>query len=265
MSLGEIRYLILDMDGVLYRGNTALPGAASFLKWLDRRGIDYLMLTNNSVRTPAGWCEKMSALGMPVSEHHIMTAAQATGAYLYQRAPKGGSVYIIGGEGLHQAILGQPDVRFTLDERRPDYVVVGLDPELTYDKLRIGCLAIRAGAAFIASNPDTTFPSEEGVIPGAGTIAAALEACTSVKPTVVGKPEAVAFDLALARLGADRRLTAMLGDRLDTDIDGGRRAGLTTIMVMTGISTQQELEASLVKPDYVFAGLPELLAAFAAG
>jgi 4-nitrophenyl phosphatase len=265
LPLGEIRFLIMDMDGVLYRGERALPGAPALLEWLDQRGIRYLMLTNNSVRTPGGWCEKLAGLGMPVPEERVMTAAQATAAYLRHRAPEGGRVYIIGGKGLQQAILGEPDSLFTLDDRRPDFVVVGMDPGLTYDKLRLGCLAVRAGAVFIASNPDTTFPTEEGILPGAGSIVAALVACTSVNPTVIGKPEPIAFELALERLGADRRHTAMLGDRLDTDILGGQRAGLTTIMVMTGVSTPDELEASTVKPDYAFAGLPELLAAFANG
>ena len=163
------------------------------------------------------------------------------------RRPQGGRVYIIGGRGLHEAVLDESGGLFTLDDRRPDFVLVGLDLDFTYEKMKRGCLAIRAGARFIASNPDTTFPTEEGIVPGAGSLVAALEACTSVKPTVIGKPEQVAFDLALERLGADRRATAMLGDRLDTDILGGIRAGLTTIMVMTGVSTAEELAAAPVQ------------------
>jgi 4-nitrophenyl phosphatase len=262
IPLSDIRYLIIDMDGVLYRGNEALPGAQRFLPWLEARGIQYLMLTNNSVRTPSGWCQKMAALGMPVTEDRIMTAAQATGAYLRKLAPQGGRVYIIGGRGLEESVLDRGDGLFTLDERRPDFVVVGLDPHLTYEKLKRGCLAIRAGARFIASNPDATLPTEEGIVPGAGTIVAALEVCTSVKATVVGKPQRAAFELALDRLGADARQTAMLGDRLDTDILGGLQAGLTTLMVLTGVSTAQDLAASPYRPDYVFPGLPELMAAF---
>lgn len=261
LALHEIRYLIMDMDGVLYRGNRTLPGAAQFLTWLDRRGIRYLMLTNNSARTPAGWSEKMAKLGMPVPVDRVMTAAQATAAYLRQVSPSGARVYIIGGRGLHEAVLEENGGLFTLDAQRPDYVLVGLDTDFSYDKLRVGCLAVRAGARFIASNADLTFPAEEGLVPGAGALAAALEACTSVKPTVVGKPEQAAFDLALQRLGADRQVTAMLGDRLDTDILGGMRAGLATIMVMTGVSTVDELAASPYKPDYVFADLADLMQA----
>ncbi len=259
VALSDIRYLIMDMDGVLYRGNMVLPGAKEFLPWLEARGIRYLMLTNNSVRTPAGWGDKMAALGMPVSPDRIMTAAQATGAYLRKESPQGGRVYIVGGQGLTEAILGQGDGLFTLDERHPDFVLVGLDPDFTYEKMKRACLAIRAGARFIASNPDRTFPAEEGIYPGAGAIAAAIEACTDVKPLVIGKPEGAAFELALERLGADRRTTAMLGDRLDTDILGGIQAGLTTIMVLTGISSAADLAASPYRADYVFPGLPELM------
>jgi len=260
--LSRMRYLIMDMDGVLYRGNTALPGAMEFLPWLEERRIEYLMLTNNSGRTPAGWGDKMAALGMPVSAEHIMTAAQATAAYLHRVAPQGGRVYIIGGRGLEEAVLDNSGGLFVLDDRHPDFVCVGLDTGFTYDKLKRACLAIRAGARFIASNPDLTYPAEEGLLPGAGSLVAALEACTDVKALVIGKPEHTAFDLALERLGADPTATAMLGDRLDTDILGGIRAGLTTIMVLTGISTQADLAASAYHPDYVFPGLPELMAAF---
>lgn len=261
-ELSHIRYLIMDMDGVLYRGNTALPGAREFLPWLDRRRIPYLMLTNNSFRTPGGWSDKMAALDMPVAPDRIMTAAQATGAYLRHAAPQGARVYIIGGRGLEEAVLGTGDGLFTPDDRHPDFVLVGLDPSFTYDKLKRACLAIRAGARFIASNPDLTYPAEDGLLPGAGSLVAAVQACTDVKPLVIGKPERAAFDLALERLGADPAATAMLGDRMDTDILGGIRAGLTTIMVLTGTSTEAELAASPYRPDYVFAGLPELMAGF---
>jgi 4-nitrophenyl phosphatase len=262
LALADIRFLIMDMDGVLYRGNKPLPGGKEFLAWLDERGVGYLMLTNNTVRTPRGWGEKMAAMGMPVAGDRIMTAAQATAAHLIKMAPEGGSVYIIGGRGLEDAVLGESLGRFTLEERHPDFVLVGLDPEFTYEKMKRGCQAIRAGARFIASNPDTTFPAEDGIAPGAGAIVASLVACTSVQPLVIGKPEQIAFELALERMRADRGATAMLGDRLDTDILGGLRAGLTTLMVLTGISTPDDLAASPYKADYVFSGLPELLAAW---
>jgi len=255
LPLSQIRYLIMDLDGVIYRGNKPLPGAREFLPWLEARGIKYLMLTNNSVRTPAGW-------GMPVSPDRIMTAAQATAAYLRKVAPQGARVYVIGGRGLEEAVLKESGGLFTPDDRYPDFVVLGLDPAFTYEKMKRACLAIRAGARFIVSNPDLTFPAEDGLHPGAGALAAALQACTGVKPTVIGKPEQAIFNLALERLGADRQVTAMLGDRLDTDILGGLRAGLTTILVLTGISTEADLTASPYQPDYVFATLLDLMAAF---
>jgi len=253
--LARIRYLLADLDGVFYRGDRPLPGAADLVHWLDRQGIPYLFLTNNSTRTPEGYAEKLVRLGLPVRPEQVLTSALATRAYLEARFPRGTGLYFIGMKGLEEALLG--DGYFRWDEERPACVVVGLDTHLTYEKLRRATLLIRSGAAFIGTNPDRTFPAPEGIIPGCGAILAALEAATGVSPLVIGKPERWLLEEGMRRLGATPEHTAILGDRLDTDIAGGKRLGLVTLLVLTGVHGPADLEAADVQPDAVF---PDLVA-----
>lgn len=255
--LQSIRFLLADLDGVFYRGREALPGAAAFVAWLREHGIAFLFVTNNSTRTPAQYAEKLARMGIPAGPEQVLTSSLATRAYLEARAPRGTPVFFLGQRGLEEALF--EDGYFSLDDRSPAYVVVGLDTQLTYDKLRQACLLIRAGAAFIGTNPDRTFPSPEGITPGCGAILAALEAATDVRPTVIGKPERWLLDEAMRRLGADPAATAVLGDRLDTDILGGRRLGLSTLMVLTGVHGENDLRDSPIKPDLVYRDLLELL------
>lgn len=254
-TLARIRYLLADLDGVFYRGDMPLPGAAEFVHWLGQESIPYLFLTNNSTRTPQQYAEKLIRLGLPAHPEQILTSALAARAYLESRAPRGTGIYFIGMKGLEEALLG--DGYFRLEEERPAYVVVGLDTHLTYEKLRRATLLIRAGATFIGTNPDRTFPAPEGIIPGCGAILAALEAATGIPPIVIGKPERWMLEEGMRRLGATPDQTAILGDRLDTDVAGGKRLGLTTILVLTGVHGPAELEAAEVRPDAVF---PDLVA-----
>ncbi len=260
--LARIRYLLADLDGVFYRGDVPLPGAADFVRWLDRAGIPYLFLTNNSTRTPRQYAEKLARLGLPVRPEQVLTSALATRAYLEARAPRGTGIYLIGMGGLEEALLG--DGYFRLEEERPAYVVVGLDTHLTYEKLRRATLLIRAGATFIGTNPDRTFPAPEGITPGCGAILAALEAATGVSPIVIGKPERWMLEEGMRRLGATPDHTAILGDRLDTDIAGGKRLGLVTLLVLTGVHGPADLETAEVRPDAVFPDLVTLQKAWEA-
>jgi 4-nitrophenyl phosphatase len=246
--------LIIDLDGVLYRGNEPIEGAREFIALLQREEIPFLLLTNNSTRTPGRYVEKLAKMGIVVGESDVLTSAQATALYLERIAPPGARVYAIGEEGL-RAALGE---KYILTEDKADFVVVDMDSELTYEKLRVATLLIRGGAGFIATNPDKTLPTEEGLIPGNGAILAALEAATGVAPFVVGKPEPAIFDLALARMGVGKEGAVVIGDRLETDILGGWRAGLITILVLSGATSRQELENSPVKPDLVFEDVRQL-------
>jgi 4-nitrophenyl phosphatase len=254
--LSHIRFLLADLDGVFYRGSEVIPGAAAFVRWLEKQGVALLYITNNSTRTPAQFVEKLQRMDLPVGPEQVLTSSLAARAYLEERAPRGTRIHIIGQQGLEAALFG--DGYFAQVDKDPAYVVVGLDTQLSYAKLRHACLLIRAGATFIGTNPDRTFPSPEGITPGCGSILAALEAATDVRPTIIGKPEPWLMREGLRRLRAIPAATAVLGDRLDTDILGGQRLGLATIMVLTGVHSESDLEASTVRPDVVYRDLMEL-------
>ncbi|MBC8248398.1 MAG: TIGR01457 family HAD-type hydrolase, partial [Anaerolineales bacterium] len=250
----SINSLIIDLDGVLYRGDEAIVGAREFVALLQREGVPFLLLTNNSTRTPGQYVTKLAKMGIAVEESDVLTSAQATALYMERIAPPGARVYAIGEEGLRAALRE----KYTITEEGADFVVVGMDRGLTYEKLRVATLLIRSRARFIATNPDKTLPTEEGLVPGNGAAIAALEAATGVAPIVVGKPEPAIFDLALARMGVGKEGAAVIGDRLETDILGGQRAGLNTILVLSGATSRRELENSTIKPDLVFENVRQL-------
>ena len=260
-SLTDIRNLLIDMDGVLYHGNAPVPGAREFVAWAEERGLGFLLFTNNSTLTPEQYVLKIAKMGIMVTPEHIFTSAQATAMYLPRLVPPGAALYVIGQDGLRVA-LTEAGYRFA--DSDVSAVVVGMDTQLTYEKLCLGTLAIRAGALFVATNPDVTFPSERGIIPGNGAALAAIETATGVKPIMVGKPERAIFEIALARLGALAENTAMIGDRPETDVLGGQQAGLMTIHVLTGVANRADLAASGLTPDWVFDDLPALREAWVA-
>ncbi|NLX43746.1 MAG: HAD-IIA family hydrolase [Chloroflexi bacterium] len=244
------------MDGVLYRGLTALPGAAEFIAFLQERGLGYLLVTNNSTLTPEQFSTRLARMGMSVDPEHIYPSSVATANYLAAHAPRGTRVFVVGEQALVDALQARG---FVMGGRESQYVVAGWDKTLTYDKLVTATLAIRDGATFIGTNPDKTYPLEHDIVPGAGSIQAAITAATDVEPLVIGKPGTPALLGALELLGAAQKDTAILGDRLDTDILGGARAGIHTIMVLTGISTEAEALASDTPPELIYADLPALL------
>lgn len=243
------------MDGVLYRGDRPLPGARCFVRMLQDKGIPFMLLTNNSTRTVAQYMTKLDHMGLQVTPSDILTSAQATAMYLQRITPPGTRMYVIGEDGLHEELTSRG---YVVAEEDVAFVVVGMDTHLTFDKLRTATLAIRSGAVFVGTNPDRTFPSEEGITPGSGAILAALEAATDVSPTIIGKPQQAVFNLALEKLGMRPEETAMIGDRLETDILGGQKAGLFTILVLTGVTSRQHLSDSDLKPDLVFENLDQL-------
>ena len=262
-DLKSIAAFILDIDGVLYTGDAPLPGAVEFIRLLQARALPFQVLTNNSTRTPAAVAARLQGMGMDVHAEHILTSSLAAAMYLKKIQPAGGRVYVVGEEGLQRPVS---EAGFTLaEDGAADFVVVGMDRGLTYAKLRRAALLIRAGAQFVATNPDTTFPSPEGLVPGAGALIAALQTTTGVKPVVIGKPMPTGFELALEKLGVDASRAAAVGDRLDTDIEGGHHAGIRTVLVLSGVSTRAELEASALKPTWVFDDLKKMGEALGAG
>lgn len=254
-KLKPIENLIIDMDGVLYRGDEAIPGAKEFFAFLRERPLCFILATNNSTRTAQQYVDKLARMGVEVALSEILTSSQATAMYLETLAPAGTKVYVVGEEGLETAVR---EKGYIISGDRAEFVVVGMDRQLTYEKLKVATLLIRGGARFIGSNPDKTLPTEEGFIPGAGSMLAALKASTGVAPTIIGKPERTIFELAMAKLGSSQEDTAIVGDRLDTDILGGCNAGLTTILVLSGAATRQDVDSAAVKPDLVFEDIRHL-------
>jgi 4-nitrophenyl phosphatase len=255
-ALHRIRHLIVDMDGVLWRGDEPMPGLQHFFAFLRQYDVDFVLATNNSSQLPEQYADKLAHFGVEVPVECVLTSAQAAAAYLADFAPPGTRVYAIGGEGVQRALKQRG---FVLTDAEAAYVVVGWDRQLTWDKLATAALLIHAGAGFIGTNPDTNYPTEQGPVPGNGAQLAALETTTGVTPVVVGKPEPRMYEDALRRMEAQPETTAVVGDRLDTDVAGGIRAGLATVLVLSGIATEAHLAASPVRPDLVCADIGDLV------
>ncbi|MBN2026374.1 MAG: HAD-IIA family hydrolase [Actinobacteria bacterium] len=252
---------LLDMDGVIYLGRQPIPDAVEFIARLRGMGKKVLFLTNNSRYTRAEYRDRLAAMEIEAREEEFFTSSDTTASYLEENFDLAGkTAYFIGGRGLEEALAGTGLALLAGEGgRNADFVVVGWDIELSYDKLRIATLALHSGAAFIATNRDATFPAPDGLWPGAGTIVAALETAAGREASVVGKPNAYMIQAAMYGSGGKADTTLMVGDRLETDILGGWRAGLDTCLVLTGVATREELEGYSPQPDIVVESLLELL------
>jgi len=238
VKVAERKAILFDLDGVLYRGKKPLPGAEEAVKLARSRGYRVFFLTNNSTRTRAQYVERLRSMGIECDESDVITSGYATAEYLKSVAPNGARLFVIGEEGLKVELRL---AGFLISDEEPvDFVVVGLDRKFNYEKLLRAQQAILKGAEFIATNPDSTYPTEEGLIPGAGSIVAAVERASGRKPTLIGKPQPFMLELALRLSGARREECVVVGDRLDTDILAGNRAGMVTILVLTGVTTEEE-------------------------
>lgn len=241
--------LILDMDGVLWRGPRAMPGLATFFQAILRLGTGFILATNNSTRTVGQYVDRLAGFGVQVRPEQVLTSAYATADHLLGMAERGAKVYAVGEEGL-EAALESRGFRLTADGAQ--FVVAGLDRAFTYGKMATAAALIGKGARFIGTNPDLTLPTPSGPLPGAGAVLAAIGAACGIEPTIVGKPEPLMFQQALAWLGTDPERTAVVGDRLETDILGGKNAGVRTILVLSGVTSKELLAGSPIRPDWVF-------------
>ena len=258
--LRATRGFIFDMDGVLYRGNEQCPGVADLLSGLAIRDKSYVLATNNSMSTPQMYVEKLGKMGIESRPEQILTSAIATRLHLQNVLPDGAKIHVVGMPALAtQLFEGTTWQQVEAPAVQPDAIVIGLDLQFTYAKLKAAAMAIRAGALFIATNADATLPTEEGLVPGAGSIVAALRTASGVAPTIIGKPEPASLLLSAANLGLDPSECVMIGDRLDTDILAGKRAGMLTALVLTGVSTRDEIATAEAMPDLVFTDLTAML------
>lgn len=253
-TLSKITHLIIDMDGVLYIGNKPVPCLQEFFAFLRERSIAFTLATNNSTRTPQEYVKKLAGMGVTVHLTEILVSGQAAARLLAREYPRETRVHVFGMPALKQAMLEEG---FVLADEDVKLVVASMDREVNYQKLKVAALLIRGGARFVATNLDPTVPSEEGLLPGTGSMIAALETASGVKPMVIGKPEPSMYRLAMEQMGAQPSSTAAIGDRVDTDILGGIRAGLTTICVLSGSSNRKEAEAG--HADFIFTDIAELL------
>jgi 4-nitrophenyl phosphatase len=253
------------MDGVLYRGTERLPGVRELLDALALRERQVMMATNNSMSTPQAYEGKLAAMGIDIPAASVITSALATRDYLVQTLPEGSGIYVIGMPALREQLFDETSFHpVQYGEEQPAAVVLGLDLQFTYDKLNAAHQALQRGARFIATNSDSTLPTETGLVPGAGSIVAALATASGQLPFVIGKPETPMLEMAMARMGTRPEETVMLGDRLDTDVLAGQRAGMLTVLVLSGVSTREDLAAVAALPDVVVSDLPSLVEALTA-
>lgn len=254
--------LIIDMDGVLWHGNQPIDGIVPFFDCLRELALPFILATNNASLTQQQYIDKLAAMGVTVTAKEVLTSSMATATYLKQHVSASCKrVFVIGEEGLRQPLLehgfeltdlyqvNQPEKGIT--EKGADIVVSGLDRQLNWDKLATATLNIRAGAAFYATNADTTLPTELGEVIGNGGTIAALEAATGVKAISLGKPEPVLYQQALKVLGTNAENTVAIGDRLNTDILGAINAGMRSIMVLTGVSSEADIAEVGYQPTWL--------------
>ncbi len=294
-SLHSLRSFIIDMDGVLWQGQQPLPGLIEFFQTLRDRQLRFILATNNASQTPEQYVAKLAKMGVTVARDEILTSAQAAALYLKQsfngneqhpdpsavaqgsaatpstsastslpRAVEGAAhvngtrVFAIGEDGVRQALTENGFKLCDLYELDAQFVVCGMDRGLSWDKLATATLNVRAGAKLIGTNPDTTLPTERGITHGNGAILAALQTATGVAPLIIGKPEPLMYQQAMARLQTDPDTTAAIGDRLETDILGAVRAGIPSLLVLSGISSRDELAGLDYQPTWVMQNIAEI-------
>jgi NagD protein len=255
VSEREIASWLTDMDGVLIREGVALPGAAEFLAALRERGLPFLVLTNNSIYTPRDLRARLAVSGLDVPEESIWTSALATAQFLDDQHP-GGSAYVIGEAGLTTALH---NIGYVLTDAAPDYVVLGETRTYSFEAITKAIRLVEGGARFIATNPDPTGPSPDGPLPATGSVAAMISRATRRDPYYIGKPNPMMFRSALNQIEAHSESTAMVGDRMDTDIVAGIEAGLLTYLVLTGSTRRDEINAFPFRPNHVIDSVADLI------
>lgn len=261
----DLTHFIIDMDGVLWRGDELLPGFHALFETLRQQQRPFILATNNASRTPAHYVQKFTQFGVPLGEEEVLTSAEATGEHILHTFGPETAVYVCGDDGLHEAIRRRGMPILTVEEvqngRKVDVVTMGFSRRVTYPDLAAAALAVHRGATFIGSNSDATYPSEYGPLPGAGSLLAVVETATGVKPQTIGKPHPPMFIEAMRRMNAQPATTAMIGDRLNTDIVGGHNVGCRTILVLSGITQPADLEDSQIQPDFIFSGIDQIVEA----
>ncbi|MDD6615587.1 MAG: HAD-IIA family hydrolase [Lachnospiraceae bacterium] len=253
-QLRQKKGFICDMDGVIYHGNQILPGVKEFIEWLKKEEKQFLFLTNSSYRSPKELQKKLERMGLEVGEEHFYTSALATARFLQNQSP-GCTAYVIGEHGLYNALY---DVGITINDVDPEYVVVGETESYRYEHILKAMTLVNRGAKLIATNPDLTGPVEGGIAPACRAFVAPIEATTGKQAYYVGKPNPLMMRTGLQMLGVHSSETAMIGDRMDTDIVAGIESGMDPILVLSGVSTRETIENFPYRPRLVLGGVGEI-------
>jgi NagD protein len=248
------KHFLIDMDGVLVQGSTLIPGADKFIDQLKTDGKEYLVLTNNSLRTPRDLAHRLQSLGLDIPAERIFSSALATARFLQSQRPNG-TAFVIGESGLTEAIH---DVGYVITDMDPDYVVLGETDAYNYGALTHAVRLVAAGSRFIATNPDTSGPSEGGIVPGCGATAALIEKATGRAPFFVGKPNPYMMRAALNYLDVHSEDTVMIGDNMQTDIIGGIESGMETVLVLGGVTALDEIDRYPYRPSHVVDSVADL-------
>ena len=258
-KLKQVKALILDMDGVLWRESTPIGNLPRIFNKITALGLDYMLATNNATLKPQQYVAKLARFGAEIPEEKIINSSMAVAHLLSKKHPNGGAVYVIGENGLIEALT---DAGFYPSESNCLAVIASMDRCISYEKLKRATLLVRSGVPFYATNPDRTYPTPAGLIPGAGALVGALEIATDVHPIIAGKPNPTLYEFALERLGVLPGVTLAVGDRLETDILGGQRLGCLTALVLSGIATREEAEKYTPPVDFISSDLESLVDSF---
>jgi NagD protein len=245
---------LMDMDGVLVTGTNIVPGAEKFIARLRERNAKYLVLTNNPRYTPGDLAHRLQWIGLEIPSEHIFTSALATARFLHSQRP-GGTAFVIGESGLTDAIH---EVGYVITDHNPEYVVLGESDSIDFEQITKAIRLISGGAHFIATNPDPAGPAEDGMVPACGAMAALMERASGVSPFFVGKPNPLMMRLALNYLGAHSEHTVMIGDRMDTDIVTGIESGMETILVLSGVTRQEDVRRFPYQPTRIVGNIGEI-------
>jgi len=260
MLPSHIKALILDMDGVIWRSDTQIGNLAEIFARIEVRGLKYVFATNNGSRTPQQYVERLAEFGVKVKPSQVVTSALGVAYMLGQKYPKGTKIFMIGEDGIRVALEEKGfEVLSTNNAPEAKVVVMGIDRDITFDKMREATLLVRSGVPFYATNPDKTFPTPRGEIPGAGAWISVITTATEVEPIIAGKPFPFMMELSLEILGTKKEETLVVGDRLETDIAAGQAVGCPTALVLSGVSTKEQAETWTPKIDVIADDLATLV------
>ena len=255
-DFSAIQAIILDMDGVLWRAAEPIGDLPEIFKRIENQGLKVALATNNATLTVNQYLDKLRGFGVQLRADQIVNSGHAAADHLSRKYPRGGEVFIIGEDGLRQALAER---NFFQGEKNPLAVIVGMDRKVTYDQLSQATLLIRSGVPFIGTNPDRSFPTPVGLIPGVGAILALVKTATDVEPIIVGKPEPEMYRVALSRMSVSPEETLVVGDRIETDIVGAQKLGCRTALVLSGVTTEESARAWIPAPDWIGPDLSSLL------